>query len=198
MNKTSHISNNCRDGPECIESRIRGEIDNNILMISLPETLPGNLACMPCCCCCCCCCWGLVVMRLCAAAMGTLMWEVGVVMLTVRFWVPAETTAMREEGIGPIRTGPEVNEGKKIRINQIHYRKNKQHINFEWGTHIKERLQQGSQTRGPPDVFMRPALSSKFPLSWIKLHFYEVLEYFLVILWPTETFLPTCAARELF
>ena len=60
------------------------------------------------------------------------------------------------------------------------------------------RVNQGSQTRGPPDVFIRPALSSKFPLTWIKLQFYEVLEYFLVLLWPAETFLPTCAARELF
>ena len=46
-----------------------------------PATFPGSLACIPGCCCCC----GFVVMRFCAAAMGTLICDVGVVIVTVRF-----------------------------------------------------------------------------------------------------------------
>ena len=67
-----------------------------------PATLPGSRACIPGCCCC-----GFVAMRFCAAAMGTLICDVGVVIVTVRFCVPAGTTARRDDGIGPMRTGPE-------------------------------------------------------------------------------------------
>ena len=60
-------------------------------------------------------------------------------------------------------------------------------------------LDQGSQTRGPPDVFMRRLLPSKFLFLLLKLQFYVVLQHFLrPFLARGDIFASSCGPRTLF
>jgi hypothetical protein len=49
-------------------------------------------------------------------------------------------------------------------------------------------LNQGSQTRGPPDVFVWPTTSLKLLKLLLKLRFLQYKSSFSLQLWPAETF----------
>ena len=63
---------------------------------------------------------------------------------------------------------------------------------------IPDHLKQGSETHGPPDVFMQPALLSKFLLLFLKLQFYVVLDHFFRPFVARGDIWPPCSAGELF